>query len=66
MKTSQRMILFVFFLLPHVCTNAYEMLMISGENSGDKLGAWYLQKLKKEKNDVSCTAIGGDNIERAG
>lgn len=42
-----------------------KIFVVSGELSGDLLGAWYLNKKYKNK-DVYIEAIGGDNLASAG
>jgi len=44
----------------------YKTFFVTGEVSGDRLGAWYLQQLKQEHPAVSCTAIGGSYLQKEG
>ncbi|MBX9830464.1 hypothetical protein K2X40_00760 [Candidatus Babeliales bacterium] len=40
--------------------------MITGEVSGDKLGAWYLQKIKEQRIAVECHALGQKFLKAQG
>ena len=37
----------------------WRRFIVSGEISGDKLGAWYLKRLQKNNSDIECHAVGG-------
>ena len=43
-----------------------KIFFVTGEVSGDRLGAWYLNKLKKQNHDIACSAIGSTHLEQAG
>ena len=43
-----------------------KIFILAGELSGDKLGAWYLNKLKKNEEKFDCEAVGGDFLQIAG
>ena len=43
-----------------------KIFMVTGELSGDKVGAWYIQKLREHEEDVMIQAVGGEFLERAG
>ena len=44
-----------------------KIFILAGELSGDKNGAWYLQKLLKEKpENITCEAVGGDSLKAVG
>lgn len=40
--------------------------MLTGEISGDKLGAWYLQKIKESGAAISCQALGNKFLQKEG
>lgn len=40
--------------------------IVSGEASGDRIGAWYLSTLKKKNSTLYCEAIGGPLLAEAG
>ena len=42
------------------------IFFVTGEVSGDRLGAWYLKRLHKENPNISCTAIGSTHLQHAG
>jgi lipid-A-disaccharide synthase len=42
------------------------IFIVAGELSGDMLGAWYLNHLKKQNNNFTCHAVGGQFLENAG
>lgn len=37
-----------------------KIFMVTGELSGDRLGAWYLARLKQENKDIYVQAVGGN------
>lgn len=42
------------------------IFIVAGELSGDMLGAWYLNLLKKQNKNFICHAVGGPFLESAG
>jgi lipid-A-disaccharide synthase len=47
-------------------SESYKVFFVTGELSGDRLGAWYLNQLKQEHSAVNCTAIGGSYLQKEG
>ena len=43
-----------------------KIFVVAGELSGDKLGAWYVERLRKEQKGLSVHAVGGSFLEGAG
>ncbi|MCF7899412.1 lipid-A-disaccharide synthase [Candidatus Babeliales bacterium] len=43
-----------------------KIFFVSGEVSGDRLGAWYLKRLKQDYEAIQVTAIGGHFLQNAG
>ncbi len=43
-----------------------KIFIVTGELSGDRTAAWYLEKLKKIEPDIYCMAVGGDHLANAG
>ncbi len=43
-----------------------KVFILTGEASGERLGAWYLNKIKRNNPNVTCHAIGGQNLKKAG
>ncbi len=43
-----------------------KIFMLTGEISGDKLGAWYLQKIKESGAAISCQALGNKFLQKEG
>lgn len=43
-----------------------KIFFVSGELSGDKLGAWYLKKLLEQEKNIFCAAVGGTYLKEAG
>ena len=50
----------------HAQEDSKTVFIVTGELSGDRLGAWYLQHLKKEHKSIRCHAIGGDYLKEEG
>jgi hypothetical protein len=47
-------------------SNIYNVFVVTGELSGDKLGAWYINKLKNKKENIYVEAIGGPFLQKSG
>jgi lipid-A-disaccharide synthase len=43
-----------------------KIFIVTGEVSGDRIAAWYVNKLKQTTNDVSICAVGGNFLQAAG
>ncbi|MBU1008258.1 lipid-A-disaccharide synthase [Candidatus Dependentiae bacterium] len=43
-----------------------KVFIVTGELSGDKLGAWYAKRLRDERGDVKIHAVGGSFLKDAG
>ncbi len=43
-----------------------KIFILSGELSGDKLGAWYLDRLQKEDPGIECHSVGGYFLKKQG
>ncbi len=43
-----------------------KLFIVAGEASGDRLGAWYLTRLKKDNPEIICEAVGGDLLAKGG
>ncbi|QQR49725.1 hypothetical protein IPF37_02680 [bacterium] len=43
-----------------------KIFMLTGEVSGDKLGAWYLRKIKESRGSASCQALGNKFLQKEG
>lgn len=43
-----------------------KIFFVSGEVSGDRLGAWYLKRLQQDHENLQVTAIGGHFLQEAG
>jgi len=43
-----------------------KIFIVAGELSGDKLGAWYAERLRKEDSSCEIHAVGGPFLEQAG
>jgi lipid-A-disaccharide synthase len=64
------LLLFIFLTVSFqtkVCHSAQKkVFVVTGETSGDALGAWWLNKLKKDHTSLACEAIGGKNLQEQG
>ncbi|MBD3231492.1 lipid-A-disaccharide synthase [Candidatus Dependentiae bacterium] len=43
-----------------------KIFIVTGEVSGDKSAAWFLQKYKRELGEINCYAVGGSALKNAG
>jgi len=43
-----------------------KIFIVAGEVSGDKVAAWYLEKLKKNNPQIQCHAVGGSCLQKTG
>lgn len=43
-----------------------KIFIVTGELSGDKLGAWYLKKQQEKYKDIQCQAVGGYYLQHQG
>ena len=43
-----------------------KIFLVAGELSGDRIAAWYLQRLRRAEGFVNAQAVGGDNLLFAG
>src|SRR5210317_1170041 len=43
-----------------------KVFIVAGELSGDKLGAWYVQRIKEKQQELEVHAVGGSFLEQSG
>lgn len=61
-----KFLIFSLFLIFAISLPAKNVLFVCGELSGDKIGSWYLKRLKKEDSDIKAHAIGGKFLASEG
>jgi len=69
MKKQNLLLLILITLIATFPINAQKTnkcFILTGVPSADRIGAWYLNKLKDKNPEIICQAMGGQNLEQAG